>query len=429
MSPRPRGRPSMFLLLVGSLLLGGGSALGYFATSAVRSPAQVLAETKPPPLTVLTERVVRASVSRSVAFEGTVEREFVQAISAPTALDEGAAVVTRLPRQGQKLSSGSVAAEVSGRPVMLLEGRLPAYRTLSPGDSGPDVAQLQSALRALDLLPYEESGVYGPGTTAAIASLYESAGYESVTVGRDEVDGALDVVRSAERSLEQLRREDKPDPLSIRFATEDLARARAGLAELQARAGAQVPLGEVVFVPKLPATVAQIRTSVGETAEGELFSVSSGPLVVRGSPVQADARRIRRGQSARLLISPVGEAEGRVAASAEAVSDDGGSADEPLPVGSRSFTVDPARTLRPRLEGAPVRIIVSTSRSPRPGLAVPISAVSATASGTNFVVVVRDGKKTDVPVTTGFIGDGLVQVTPRERDALHEGDAVAVGTG
>ena len=43
---------------------------------------------------------------------------------------------------------GSVIVEVAGRPLFVFPGTVPAYRNLSPGETGTDVAQLQAGLRA-----------------------------------------------------------------------------------------------------------------------------------------------------------------------------------------------------------------------------------------------------------------------------------------
>src|SRR5665647_3948758 len=66
----------------------------------------------------------------------------------------GPAVVTgQVPEVGANLDAGAVILEVAGRPVILLPGELPVYRTLRAGVSGPDVIQLKEALTALGIDP------------------------------------------------------------------------------------------------------------------------------------------------------------------------------------------------------------------------------------------------------------------------------------
>lgn len=56
---------------------------------------------------------------------------------------------TSLPSVGQVVGQGQVLYQVSGSPVMLLYGSVPAYRSLSEGASGTDVAELKADLIAL----------------------------------------------------------------------------------------------------------------------------------------------------------------------------------------------------------------------------------------------------------------------------------------
>lgn len=57
--------------------------------------------------------------------------------------------VTAVPAVGQVVSQGQVLYQVSGAPVVLLYGSSPAYRALSEGMTGADVAELNTDLVAL----------------------------------------------------------------------------------------------------------------------------------------------------------------------------------------------------------------------------------------------------------------------------------------
>ncbi len=61
--------------------------------------------------------------------------------------------ITWLPEAGTTLEQGEVVAKVNETPVILLYGDLPAYRTLQYGSEGADVAQLEADLVALGYDP------------------------------------------------------------------------------------------------------------------------------------------------------------------------------------------------------------------------------------------------------------------------------------
>ena len=88
--------------------------------------------------------------------------------------------MTRLPPPaGSAIVEGAVVIGVSGRPVFLMEGEVPVYRTLAPGMAGEDIAQLQAALARLGYSP-ETDGFFGGGTKLAVRELYRRAGFQVI---------------------------------------------------------------------------------------------------------------------------------------------------------------------------------------------------------------------------------------------------------
>jgi len=71
----------------------------------------------------------------------------------------GTGTYTWLPAVGQTIRQGHVLYQVSGTPVVLLYGRVPAYRDLSEGMTGPDVRQLNTGLVKLG---YATAAALGP---------------------------------------------------------------------------------------------------------------------------------------------------------------------------------------------------------------------------------------------------------------------------
>src|SRR5690606_29242172 len=91
--------------------------------------------------------------------------------------------VTRAPTPGRRLVEGDVLMQVSGRPVMVLRGSVPMYRTIGPGSSGDDVKQLQKALTRLGFSTGGVTGTYGRGTASAVSRWYRSKGYTAQEPG------------------------------------------------------------------------------------------------------------------------------------------------------------------------------------------------------------------------------------------------------
>jgi peptidoglycan hydrolase-like protein with peptidoglycan-binding domain len=68
-------------------------------------------------------------------------------------LSKAAGTLTWLPKVGATVTRGGTVLRADNRPVVLLYGILPIYRPLGPGDTGPDVEQLE---RNLDELGYDD---------------------------------------------------------------------------------------------------------------------------------------------------------------------------------------------------------------------------------------------------------------------------------
>lgn len=88
------------------------------------------------------------------------------AVEPPVSVESPAVVTIAPPPVGGEVVEGDVVVEVSGRPVFVLEGTAPMYRSLRPGMSGADVVQLQVALARLGYEP-DADGVFGEATKAS----------------------------------------------------------------------------------------------------------------------------------------------------------------------------------------------------------------------------------------------------------------------
>ena len=154
------------------------SLVGLATAVFIESPHEVAAQSAAPAATVITAAARWQVLRNPITVQGTVRsaRTVVVMASAPFAV----VTVTRLPvRAGDRARPGQVVAEIDGRPILLLRGRLPAYRSLHEGDHGPDVTQLQRALESLGYASFDPPGDFGQSTALALLLFYRHVGYQA----------------------------------------------------------------------------------------------------------------------------------------------------------------------------------------------------------------------------------------------------------
>jgi hypothetical protein len=137
--PAPRGHGRMRVAAIAALALGAVATL-----TVIRSGGGAAEETE------------RKHVANTALVERRTLRE---TITSPGSLGYGASsrlaagragTITRLPREGGTVEPGGVLHSIDNQPVVLLRGRLPAWRAFESGMSdGPDVRQLERNLKTL----------------------------------------------------------------------------------------------------------------------------------------------------------------------------------------------------------------------------------------------------------------------------------------
>ncbi|WP_406053677.1 peptidoglycan-binding protein [Streptomyces sp. NBC_01077] len=428
------------------------AAAGVAASFLVKSPAQVALDTDAPPPGVITARVEHRLLTDSVILRGTVTAGQSVLVNPTGAGNEGGRpVTTRMPiRMGGRVNAGQVVLEVSGRPVFVLKGSLPAYRDISPGTVGKDVKQLQQALSMLGHSYGSDGlGTFGAGTKRALNSFYDSIGYKPIpsnSESADQLEAAEDGVVAAERALE-----DAKDALGQNASTpdgdlhknagragEDLAKARRQLAKLRDSSGPMLPAAEVVYVREFPAQVTQVSTSVGAAVANTALTLSSGELVVHGYLQNYQKDLVRAGQKAHVLSESSGDdveatvvsvGNTRLASGKGQDADSGnGDAGTPEQTGGYLMVVRPNQAIASSLTGQDVRVTVEAASTVAKALVVPVSAISSSADGKSVVTVVEDsGAQRRVVVKASTSGDGFIAVSPSAGETLREGDEVVVG--
>ncbi|WP_405562495.1 peptidoglycan-binding protein [Streptomyces sp. NBC_01180] len=478
-------RSGQLTVVVAAVALVGAG--GWFAGTRMQSPADAAAAHRPPTARPVTVTVERRSLTASVVAQGSVgfgsPRKVTLAglVGSPDAGagsgDSGAGGgvaqrVTKAPAAGAELKEGDVLMQVSGRPVLLLRGTAPMYRTLGPGASGDDVRQLQQALTRLGFNPGSANGTYGQSDAAAVSRWYKSKGYHAMepTVADKQQLGTLEAaVTTAQQALlaaqnpgggsEKTGGSDGTGDskgagasgrsgsgagtggdtakLQLKAAQQQLDAADAALSAFQAGYGTKVPAGEVVFLPDLPARLDKVSAKTGDTPSGPVATVTSSKVVVQAVVPADDAKLLHKGMQARVETTDGTKVDGEVVALAgDAPKDeptdagkqqgvpDGGSEDTSAPVPVQ-ISVPAGKLTKNASESAKVTIEVGSSHGKV--LAVPVAALHTSADEKARVQVVRGGKVVDVSVEAGLSADGQVEVTPSSGAALKAGDQVVVG--
>jgi len=272
------------VLVLTLMAVVAAAAVGWVAGTRIKSPAQIAAEAEPPEPSLITVPVARMVIANDVVTRGSVRFDEPESVSTPPlAVPELSPVVTWVPEVGDELEEGSVLFELAGRPTFALQGDLPLFRTVYPGDKGEDIAQMQTALTRIGFVPGIIDGIYGPDTEGAVRTFYASQGYEPI--GPDpalvaQVDAAQDAVDSsrdfynevkAQRALaENAQRAVTAAAAELAASEEELELAQTRLA--QAEAGTHPDTGQ----PPTPGEVAALEGAV--TAGEDWVAMSEAAL-------------------------------------------------------------------------------------------------------------------------------------------------------
>lgn len=349
---------------------------GVLVSKMVVSPAQAAADAKAPDAGLITVPVESKVIANDVTLRGDVKYDDAVQVKVETADLDGPAVITgQVPAVGAELGQTSIALEVQGRPVIVLPGDLPAYRTLRVGVAGPDVAQLKTALAAVGIDPGKvDSNVYDAATAAAVDKLYDTVGYpapSSNDEAKQGVDSAADGVKSAEDGLVSARaalasaKTGVPDvdklvadnqvrtaeralttaqveagdvagaqdaltlaraqraaldipkdvtaqTAAVTAAQRQLDDAKKALVEARTATLTALPASEVLFFSGLPRRVDDVLVERGATISGPVMSVSGATLVIEASAAASDAELLAPGAKGTFVLPDDSEATATV---------------------------------------------------------------------------------------------------------------------
>ena len=338
--------------------VGVAAAAGAFQGSGARGPGAAGTAYRTSVATVTRQTLTsQSSLSGTLADSG-----------AYTVVNQATGTITWLPPSGRTVRQGGVIYRVSGGPVALLYGRVPAYRDLSEGLTGADVREFNKGLIAL-----------GYTTRADLLAAGLGLGYFS-------------------------------------------AATAAAWEDYQAALGIKVPsatvtLGQVVFLPTA-AKISAWETGItpgSSAAPGTALMTATSPVPqVTISLDPSLESEIKVGDKVEIDL-PEGGATTGVVTSVSKVASTSAAGVTTVPV---YVSLDHPKVAR-NLSSAPVTVKVTTG-SVANALVVPITALMARSGGYAVEVTGPDGHHL-VTVTVGMFddADGLVQVTGNLTPGQH----------
>ena len=356
-------------VLTGAAVLVAVSATG--GVVAMFSAKQATAAAQEPPANTAT--VERGRLSDLVSQYGTLTYRARSDGSPYSVINRARGIYTKLPGGGDRVDCGDVLYRVNDNPVLLLCGSTPAYRSLSEGDSGPDVTELNANLVHL-----------GYATRAQL------------------------------------------DPSSHDFSSE----TASALEKLQSNLGedqtGSLDLGQAVFLPE-SVRIAKPTGELGGSAQPgtQVAQATSDTLEVQVNLDPSQQGEVKKGNRAQITLpgnkSTTGEVDrlGRVAQVPAGQNTNAGAATIPAYI-----SLDDPKAAR-GLDQAPVQVEITT-KGVESALSVPVTAIVGRSGGGFAVEVVRVGGQRELVVVKPGLFDaagGRVQVVQGD---LRQGDRVVV---
>jgi hypothetical protein len=378
-------------------------------------------------------------------------------VNPPTPVGADSAVVTgNVPEIGAQVNAGDVLIEISGRPVFVLPGAFPTYRTLGQGSAGPDVQQLRAALNKLGIKAGPSSKTYDAVLADAVQKLYTRSGYpppgsddlslaKGVRDARDALTEAKEAKTQAQQEYNAAKSASPSDDGTtsqlelaalkqmVTVAGRAVTRAQEALSDAQRAAWTTMPAGEVIFVSKLPRRVDSVDAAVGQVligggGERAAIVLSGANIGIVAHVPGVYAELIEKGEKAVLSASDGTEYQATVKSAcveprASTVCDTKLSLDDPLGANREALVGN-------------IRVSIAVGTSSVDALVVPVAAVSANPGGHAQVQRVTGGLLHDrspdqqmttmITVKTGLSAEGYVEIEPAD-GGIDVGDLVVLG--
>ncbi len=387
---------------------------------------------KPPPTTGVpagdtTAVVARRTLTESSSVDGTLGYGATMEL-----YDRLSGTFTWLPAVGATIGRGGTLFRVDNLPVVLMYGSVPAYRPLKKGvGDGPDVAELNRNLIALGYDPYGAIGdleSFGEATADAVRRWQKAEGLKEtgeVELGRVVFAPSARRVTTVHVTLGQDPPPAKaPEPTH----TKHKPKRKPAPSKKAEKPKAEKPKSEEPKSEKSKEPQGSSKEpGASGAAQAELVLSTTSTQQLVQLKLKAEQQQLAHvGELAPVSLPGGGEVKGRiveVGTVASEASSGKGEKGEKSGEGSGESTIPVTLALTrrvPHLDEAPVSVeLVKSVR--RNVLAVPATALFATAGSSYAIDVLEGDRRVEVPVTPGMFANGYVQV---EGSGLREGQTV-----
>jgi hypothetical protein len=356
-------------MLTGAAVLVAVTAIG--GVVAMSDAEQATPTAQYPP--VHTATVERGELSAMVSQYGILTYRARPDGSPYAVINRAGGTYTELPDAGDKVDCGDVLYRVDDEPVLLLCGSTPAYRSLSQGERGSDVAELNANL--VDL---------GYATRAQL------------------------------------------DPSSHTFSAETASALKKLQSKVSEDRTGSLDLGQAVFLPE-SVRIAAVTGELGGSAQpgAQVMDATSDTLEVQVALDPSQQGEVKPGDRVQITLPGNTSVTGRVDRLGRVAQVPAGQDNK---AGGATITAyisldDPEHARG--LDQAPVQVQITT-KGVESALSVPVTAIVGNSGGGFAVEVVRaDGRRELVAVKLGMFdtAGGRVQVVQGD---LRQGDQVVV---
>jgi peptidoglycan hydrolase-like protein with peptidoglycan-binding domain len=365
----------------------------------------------PPSPSILAVPVEIRRLEKTIVTRGTVDFAATDSIPLGRMDVVGEGVVTRSEARNHLLAEGDIALEVDGRPIILLQGNRPSFRSLNLGAAGVDVVQLQDALVRLGH-GVRVDGTFGPSTADAVIELLVSRGYPPALVD--------DIPVSRAAHISQLWLDAGNDSACAAPMEPEACPYFEELVDQYtlSRVDVWVPYGEILFVDELPRVLGSPTPNTGDSVDSVTLNLATRDVRVASLVPVADAQLLKLGMNA-----TADEEATRTEASGRII--DIRTEDEQGSLGSSALILVELDENAEALVGRSVRVQIPIVSTGGEVPVVPVGALRTDTGGNSWVQLLNDDESTSwLQIHPGIEADGFVEIRPI--DGVIPSDAFVV---